>query len=68
MINNLYIMTDHAELYCLFSIMCILDKHCNRLAPKYISTQETSSDSMWIAMQIILFYCGKFCFILQRWT
>lgn len=37
MISNLYIMTDHAELYCLFSIMCILDKHCNRMAPKHTS-------------------------------
>lgn len=68
MINNLYIVTDHAELYCLFSIMCIPDKHCHRVAPKHTSTQETSSDPTWEAMQIILFCCGKLHFIPQRWT
>ena len=46
MINNVYIMTDHAELYWLFSIICILVKHCNRVAPKYSKQVFCSTDTL----------------------
>lgn len=44
MINNAYIVTDHAELHSLFSIIQIPVKPCNRVIPKD-STQVFSSCS-----------------------
>lgn len=91
MINDVYIMTDDAELFCLFSITCVLAKHCGRVTPK-CSEQVCYSCSTDILqprklyfknslkqlptlkamefkyMQIIVFYCGKFYSVLQRWT